>query len=701
MIFPRLSNKLFLRGLLFRFLIFGLIFSWIFSGWPQIQFNGEQFSVSFPPEIQVVRAAVAIENDATENNCTNASTCAVTLNVSGTATMVVVAVMVRNDETITSVTDGDGDTYSVASTSGTNPTVAIYYATTITANASKSITANLSASTADTVIDAYTLTGTATSSPIDATATNTGTSAALNANITTNNADSLIAFVAGMQTNATLSTYGANQVQRGNIAQGGQIKYAAANTSEITTSAGNNDQTASASKSATWRAIAVEIKVAPPVTTTIGDGTDPGDLTVAPESGIIDLDAVTFIASADADSVTAATVTLGSGDSDNLSEVRITNDDGSTTYFSAISNPASDTLNFSGGTPIPVTTSSVQFKVRITPETHANMPAPNGAEYAITGTITSFTSTNSQLGTDTNSATITVDNLSPNDATSTSGSVISDTSITINWTTSNSTDYNRSIVLRWQAATPGADVPAEGADYSLDATIGGATVACVENTGTASTAYSGVDGSGADECSSTPLSADTQYSYKHFEKDDNGNWNTGVTNASSPLTTTGGAATTLTFSISDNTIGFGTLDSGNARFANGAGTGSGTEVEAHTLTASTNATNGYTITVNGSTLTSGSDTVTAIGSSNTASSPGTEQFGLRMTATGGNGAVSAPYAAAGFALDTAAFPDQIASDPDGDDVSTTYSVRYLANITAQTEAGSYISTLTYIVTGTF
>ncbi|MCH7759432.1 hypothetical protein IID20_03685 [Patescibacteria group bacterium] len=212
---------------------------------------------------QIASDAIAIQNDATENNCTNISTCAVTLNVPATATMVVVAVAVRDAETITSVSDSNGDTYTIAYSQGTDPTVAIYYNTTITANAAKTITANLSAGTADTVIDAYTLTGTATSSPIDATATNSGSSSTLNANITTNTAGSLIAYVAGMQTNGTQSTYGTDQFQRGQIAQGGNPKYAAANTSEITTGAGGNDQTSTASKSAAWRAIAVEIKVAP------------------------------------------------------------------------------------------------------------------------------------------------------------------------------------------------------------------------------------------------------------------------------------------------------------------------------------------------------------------------------------------------------------------------------------------------------
>ena len=165
-------------------------------------------------------------------------------------------------------------------------------------------------------------------------------------------------------------------------------------------------------------------------------------------------------------------------------------------------------------------------------------------------------------------------------------------------------------------------------------------------------------------------------------------------------TATGGGQT-LSFSISDNSIGFGTFQAPDDFFATGDTNGSATETEAHTLTASTNASSGYTITLSGTTLTLGSHTINAIGGTNTASSPGTEQFGLRMTASGGNGAVSVPYAAAGFAFDTASFPDQVVSDPDGDNVATTYSARYIGNISAETEPGTYSAILTYIVTASF
>lgn len=162
-------------------------------------------------------------------------------------------------------------------------------------------------------------------------------------------------------------------------------------------------------------------------------------------------------------------------------------------------------------------------------------------------------------------------------------------------------------------------------------------------------------------------------------------------------------AQSITFSISDTSIGFGTLNSAAARYATGDTLGNAAETEAHTLIVGTNAANGYTMTASGTTLTNagaGGATVTAIGASNTASSAGIEQFGIRMNATGGTGAVAAPYAAAGFAFDSAAFPDQVASAA-GATSNTTYSVRYLANIAANTEAGAYTASVTYVATANF
>lgn len=157
----------------------------------------------------------------------------------------------------------------------------------------------------------------------------------------------------------------------------------------------------------------------------------------------------------------------------------------------------------------------------------------------------------------------------------------------------------------------------------------------------------------------------------------------------------------LSFSISDNTIGFGTLSASDDFFATGDASGSATETEAHTLAVGTNAGSGYTMTVRGATLTAGSATITAIGGTNAASSAGTEQFGLRMTATGGSGAVSSPYAASGFAYAADASTASTAASSSTSSATTTYSVRYLANISSATEAGAYTATLTYVTTANF
>ncbi len=169
-------------------------------------------------------------------------------------------------------------------------------------------------------------------------------------------------------------------------------------------------------------------------------------------------------------------------------------------------------------------------------------------------------------------------------------------------------------------------------------------------------------------------------------------------------TAVGGAPQSLTASISDNSIGFGTLASGAARYATGDTSGAASDVaDAHTISVSTNAESGYTMTLSGSTLTCsgcGGATVNAIGGTPAASSPGTEQFGLRAIVNSGTGSASAPYNGSSWALDAAAFPDIIASGT-GDAVTTTFGLRYIGNIAAGTETGSYSAVLTYTVTATF
>lgn len=186
---------------------------------------------------------------------------------------------------------------------------------------------------------------------------------------------------------------------------------------------------------------------------------------------------------------------------------------------------------------IPVTTSATTYKVRITPKTHANMPAVPGASYATTGTVTSFTSTNSQTGTDSGSATVTVDNGSPADATSAGGTAAS-TQVALNWTNPTDTDYDSIVVLR-RASSAVANVPAEGATYTNGATIGTATVVCVVASPT-------------ETCTDTGLTNGTAYHYKLFSKDSNGNYAAGTVPTGSPFTP---SATTFAVTSSAGTNG--------------------------------------------------------------------------------------------------------------------------------------------------
>lgn len=162
----------------------------------------------------------------------------------------------------------------------------------------------------------------------------------------------------------------------------------------------------------------------------------------------------------------------------------------------------------------------------------------------------------------------------------------------------------------------------------------------------------------------------------------------------------------ISFALSTTTVYFGSLTTGSTRYASSTNVlGSATEVEAHTLAVNTNAVSGYTVTVKGQTLTSAqdnTDTIDFIGNTNTAPNTSIEQFGIRATAAGGSGTVTAPYAASGFAYSaTATTSSQVASASTGDSATTTYSIRYMSNISPTTEAGTYNANLVYVITANF
>ncbi len=170
---------------------------------------------------------------------------------------------------------------------------------------------------------------------------------------------------------------------------------------------------------------------------------------------------------------------------------------------------------------------------------------------------------------------------------------------------------------------------------------------------------------------------------------------------------TGTVQQSLTFTISTTTIYFGNLGSGAAKFASSTNSvGDTIETTAHTLAVSTNAPSGFALSVRGQTLTSqqnASNTITFIGASPLPSAPGTEQFGIRATESGGSGtAVSATYASTtAYGYSGTATTSSTLATGTGSTPTSTYSLRYLANIAAITEAGTYAANLVYVATANF
>ena len=137
------------------------------------------------------------------------------------------------------------------------------------------------------------------------------------------------------------------------------------------------------------------------------------------------------------------------------------------------------------------------------------------------------------------------------------------------------------------------------------------------------------------------------------------------------------------------------------------------------MAASTNAGQGYVITVSGATLTSGSNTVTAIGSTAAASSPGSSQFGLNLRAnttttstpavgTDVDPAVAGDYHGAPSAnyntVDSFAFAPGAATTVASSSTPSAaqrYTVSYIVNVPGNLPPGTYTTTLTYICTPTY
>ncbi len=269
-----------------------------------------------------------------------------------------------------------------------------------------------------------------------------------------------------------------------------------------------------------------------PSYTIVGTGTDPASATVAPGSGIRDAGSFDVYTSEGTDGIYQVGVDLGSAYT-GLASVVITNTAGTVTYFTFAA-VNSQYMYSNGGTGITATTSQTEYRIRVTPKTHANMAAVPGASYSGSPQIFYMALGYVQSGTDSNFNTLTIDNASPNNATSTT-STAGNAAVTLNWTASSSTDINQTLVLRWLSSSAGAEVPLEGASYTLgdaidDSSGVAARVVCLKTTSSASAAHTEIHGTGGDgDCETSALTNGQAYSYKIFQKDSRGNYSAGVT----------------------------------------------------------------------------------------------------------------------------------------------------------------------------
>lgn len=291
-----------------------------------------------------------------------------------------------------------------------------------------------------------------------------------------------------------------------------------------TTAGATGASTATLAQSANKAMMTIALR--PPATTTLATGTDPGAATIAPGASATDVDAFTLKTNTGTETLTSVTVNLSTNNG--VGTLAITDNSNNVLGSTTTPTTGSNAITVTGMT---ATTTATTFKVRVTPKAHADMPAVPGASYTITAPVTAWAGNiATHDGSDTNPNALTIDNASPNNATSYSGTA-GNANNTLNWTASNSSDISQSVVLRWAASSAGSEVPAEGGSYTAGDSITGATVACVLAS-TASQVHSNiVDGTGGTSgCNTSALTNGQAYTYKIFSKDSNGNYSqTGVT----------------------------------------------------------------------------------------------------------------------------------------------------------------------------
>lgn len=236
-----------------------------------------------------------------------------------------------------------------------------------------------------------------------------------------------------------------------------------------------------------------------PATTTLGNGTAGVNGNVAPAAASQKLDGFSLVTTTagTTDSVTGLTVT--STNQAAIASMQVWNEAGTIQYFGTVANPGSDSWSFSGGTPIPVTSTVANFKVLVTYKSRA-AGAPLG-NTATTARVSAITSGNVPGGTDTADTTLTLLNAH---AASTWGTTTAGNGlVALNW--SYGTPGQSVVVIRYSANTDSTK-PVDGTTYVVGNAFGtGGTVRYIGNAGTFTDSVGVLNG--------------TTYYYKIFEYD--------------------------------------------------------------------------------------------------------------------------------------------------------------------------------------
>lgn len=158
----------------------------------------------------------------------------------------------------------------------------------------------------------------------------------------------------------------------------------------------------------------------------------------------------------------------------------------------------------------------------------------------------------------------------------------------------------------------------------------------------------------------------------------------------------------IVFSISDNTVGFSSINSSAARFATGDTTGSATDTSAHNLQVATNAPSGFSVSYSGTSL-SGPETITQATITNDEDGvQDSKQFAMSFSTDGGATITSSyDHDPTPANRDWKFTSSDLIVTEGGPSSLQTISAYYLANISATTSAGAYGGVITYVATANF